>query len=78
MRATLQSCLRSDGSPRPSTAPHHAAAANRQCTPIQGPQSNLQWVTASKDQKYIIGDQVRMAFPNGLSDRLSRTHLTWS
>ena len=59
MRATLQSCLRSDGTPRPSTSSHQVAIANKQCVPIQGSVSNLQLVTKSEVKDYIIGDQVK-------------------
>lgn len=58
MRATLQSCLRSDGTPRPATSSHQVASANKSCTPIQGSVSNLQLVTKSEVKDYIIGDQV--------------------
>ncbi|KZR98676.1 Actin-related protein 8, partial [Daphnia magna] len=34
MRGTLQSCLRSDGTPRPATSTQQVALANKQCTPI--------------------------------------------
>lgn len=58
MRGTLQSCLRSDGTPRPATSSHQVAVANKQFTPIQGSVSNLQLVTKSDVKDYIIGDQV--------------------
>ena len=45
MRGTLQSCLRSDGTPRPATSAQQVATANKQCTPIQGSVSKLQLVT---------------------------------
>lgn len=58
MRATLQSCLRSDGTPRPSTTPQQAVTSNKQCTPVQGPICNLQGFTSADVKDYIIGDQV--------------------
>jgi hypothetical protein len=58
MRGTLQSCLRSDGTPRPATSAQQVATANKQCTPIQGSVSKLQLVTKSDVEDYIIGDQV--------------------
>jgi hypothetical protein len=58
MRGTLQSCLRSDGTPRPATSVQQVATSNKQCTPIQGSISKLQLVTKSEVEDYIIGDQV--------------------
>lgn len=58
MRGTLQSCLRSDGTPRPATSTQQVALANKQCTPIQGSVSKLQFVTKSDVEDYVIGDQV--------------------
>ena len=58
MRLTLQSCLRSDGTPRPTTTPHQAAAVNKQSSPITGTMSTLQWVSSSHIKDCVIGDQV--------------------
>nr|SVE93502.1 EOG090X02LT [Scapholeberis mucronata] len=63
MRGTLQSCLRSDGSPRPATTSHQVSVANKSCNPIQGSVSNLQYVTKSDVKDYIIGDQILYTNP---------------
>nr|SVE84755.1 EOG090X02LT [Daphnia pulex] len=63
MRGTLQSCLRSDGTPRPATSVQQVATSNKQCTPIQGSISKLQLVTKSEVEDYIIGDQVLYVHP---------------
>lgn len=58
MRSTLQSCLRSDGTPRPATSPQQVITANRTCSPMQGSASTLIYVTRDDVKDYIIGDQV--------------------
>jgi len=63
MRSTLQSCLRSDGAPRPATSAQQVSAANRQCTPVQGSVSNLPLVMRTDLKDYIIGDQVLYVHP---------------
>lgn len=58
MRSTLQSCLRSDGTPRKATSPQQVIAANKTCSPTQGAISNLSYVNKDEAKEYIIGDQV--------------------
>jgi len=63
MRNTLNSSVRSDGTFRPSTTSQQVAAINKQCVPIQGAQSNLNWVAKSERNNCIIGDQVLYVHP---------------
>nr|SVE92898.1 EOG090X02LT [Moina brachiata] len=63
MRSTLQSCLRSDGTPRIATSPQQVIAANKTCSPTQGSISNLSYVNKDEAKEYIIGDQLLYANP---------------